>query len=304
MANALMRRKQKIAEPFSDKVLDVITSAVLLCLLIVVGYPVVFTISASISDANALNNGQVFLWPVGLSLNGYGYVLQFKQFYVAFRNSVFYTAAGALIQLCLKIMLAYPISRPNFQGRRVYSKILVATMLVNAGMIPLFIIKTKLGLYNNIWAFLFTGGLSTSDVFILRTAFRSTVPGELYDAASIDGASEFQMLWKIALPLCKATLSVITLYTIVGYWNNYMTPLIYLRDEELKPLSLFLRDVLQSASFTGEEGVNVEQANAINRGLVQMKYAIIVISTVPVLAAYFVVQGYFKTGVMIGSVKG
>lgn len=304
MANALKRRKQKIAEPFSDRVLDVVTTAVLLCLLIVVGYPVVFTLSASISSAEALNNGRVFLWPIGFSLNGYSYVLQFKQFFVAFRNSVFFTVVGSLIQLTLKIMLAYPISRPNFQGRRVYSKILVATMLVNAGMIPLFIIKTKLGLYNNIWAFLFTGGIATSDVFILRTAFRSTVPGELYDAASIDGASEYQMLWKIALPLCKATLSVITLYTIVGYWNNYMTPLIYLRKEELQPLSLFLRDILKSATSINQDGMSSDDIAALNEGWVQMKYAIIVISTVPVLAAYFVVQKYFKGGVMIGSVKG
>ena len=270
-----------------------------------VGYPGVYTISCSISSAAALNTGRVYLWPVGFSLNGYKFVMQYKQFFVGFRNSVFYTITGSLIQLLLKIMLAYPISRPNFHAKGVYSKILVATMLVNAGMIPLFIIKTKLGLYNNIWAFLFTGGLSTSDVFILRTAFRSTVPGELYDAASIDGASELQMLWKIALPLCKATLSVITLYTIVGYWNNYMTPLIYLRDEHLQPLSLFLRNVLTASSVVDPESlVAGSDMESINSGIVQIRYAIIVISTVPVLAAYFVVQKYFKTGVMIGSVKG
>ena len=301
MANLMKPKTQKIAEPFSDKVLDVITTIVLLCLLVAVGYPVVYTISCSISSADALNTGRVYLWPVGFSINGYRFVMQYKQFFVGFGNSVFYTITGSLIQLLLKIMLAYPISRPNFHAKGVYSKILVATMLVNAGMIPLFIIKTKLGLYNNIWAFLFTGGLSTSDVFILRTAFRSTVPGELYDAASIDGASELQMLWKIALPLCKATLSVITLYTIVGYWNNYMTPLIYLRDEHLQPLSLFLRNVLTATSL---DPGDVDDPEALSSGIVQIKYAIIVISTVPVLAAYFVVQKYFKTGVMIGSVKG
>ncbi len=296
MAN-VMKKKTKIQEPFSDKVLDVITTLVLVAILIVVAYPVIYTVSCSFSNAEALNEGRVVLWPIKPDLNGYKYVLQFKQFYSGFGMSVFYTFFGTIITLVLKILMAYPISRPNFHARKTYTKILLATMLVNAGMIPLFIIKSKLGLYNNIWAFLITGSLGTSDIFILRTAFKSSVPGELYDAAAIDGASEFQMLWKIAVPLCKATISTITLYGIVAFWNNYFTPMIYLRKEELQPLSIFLRTLLNSSMINNPDDPR-------SNGIVQMKYAVIVVATVPVLAAYAVVQKYFKGGMMIGSVKG
>lgn len=299
---SMFKKKQKISQPFSDKILDVITTLVLLVVLIIVAYPVIYTVSCSVSSVYALDAGKVMLWPVGFSVDGYRFMLEYEQFFIGFRNSVFYTFAGTLISLSLKIMMAYPISRPNFHAKGTYTKILLATMLVNAGMIPLFLIKVGLGMYNTIWAVIIPSTVGASHVFILRTAFKSTVPGELYDAAAIDGANEFQMMWKLAIPLCKATVSVITLYTLVGYWNDYFTALIYLNNETLQPLSMFLRNLLSLTDMPQEEaGANEE---VINTGILQIKYASIVASTLPVLVAYWVVQGRFKTGVMIGSVKG
>ena len=168
--------------------------------------------------------------------------------------------------------------------------------------------KTRI-LIDNIWAILTSGLLGASNVFILRTAFKSSIPGELFDAAAIDGANEFQCLVKIALPLAKATISVVTLYAIVGHWNNYFTAMIYLPTrEDLWPLQLFLRNLLISSSSMGAAAdPNAGQTatgNNIAEATEQLRYALIVVSTVPVLLAYAAVQKYFKGGVMVGSVKG
>ena len=299
------KRRNKINDTFGDKVLEWITTGILVILLIIVGYPVIYVVSASISSGAALSSGRVLLWPVEPTLVAYKVVLEMEDILMGYRNTIFYTVVGTCIQMFMQIICAYPISRPNFQGRGVYTKIIVITMLVSAGMIPVYLIKQSLGLINNVWAVLISGLIGASNVFILRTCFRSSIPGELFDAACIDGANDFQCLVKIALPLAKATTSVITLYAIVGHWNSYMTALIYLPSRhDLWPLSLHLRNLLISSTNIGVGGEQGTTNSAIPDSTEQLRYALIVISTLPVLAVYWVVQKYFKTGVMIGSVKG
>jgi len=304
----------KIKQPFSDRILDVVTSLVLIAIIIIVGYPVVYVVSASVSSAVALQSGQVLLWPVvttangfgrlGVNLNGYKFVLQYRQVWIGYRNTVFYTFFGTLITMFLQIIAAYPISRPNFKARKGYTTFILVTMLFGAGLIPTFLIKTALGMYDTVWAILLGGAISGSNIFILRTCFRNSIPQDLFDAAAIDGANDFQCLWKIALPLGKATISVITLYSIVGHWNEYFTAMVYLRNEELYPLSLFLRTMLCSTKSMDVGEMSTDMQQMANNAAEQIRYALIVISTVPVLVAYAIVQKYFKTGVMIGSVKG
>ncbi len=298
------KKTNKIGRPFGDTVLDVITSVLLFSIIIIVGYPVIYVVSCSFSGAVALQSGQVVLWPVDFSLAGYNFVFQYQRIWIGYRNTIFYTIAGTMITLFAKTMVAYPISRPRFHARGVYTKLLIVTMLVNAGLIPTFLIKSKLGMYDTVWAVLLAGILGASDIFILRTAFKSSIPGELYDAAYIDGANEFQVLWKIAIPLAKATISVLTLYAIVGCWNDYFNAMIYLRNENLFPLSLFLRTLLTTAQGIESSGMDTSMQEQAQNGTEQIRYALIVISTLPVLLAYAVVQKYFKGGVMVGSVKG
>lgn len=302
----IRRRKTKINDTFGDKVLEWVTTGILVILLIIVGYPVIYVLSASISSGAALSSGRVLLWPVEPTLVAYKVVLGMDDILLGYRNTIFYTVVGTCMQMFMQIICAYPISRPNFQGRSVYTKIIVVTMLVSAGLIPVYLVKQSLGLIDNVWAVLVSGLIGASNVFILRTCFRSSIPGELFDAACIDGANDFQCLVKIALPLAKATISVITLYAIVGHWNSYMTAMIYLPSRsDLWPLSLFLRNLLISSSSIGVGG---EQQGGTNAAMPdsteQLRYALIVISTLPVLAVYWVVQKYFQTGVMVGSVKG
>lgn len=294
----------KINESFGDRVFNIITAAILLFVVLVVGYPCVFIISASFSSAQALQAGQVVLWPVDFSLDAYEFVLNFKQVWIGYRNSIMYTVLGTMMGMVLRILAAYPLSRKTFQGRSIYMKIFYFITLFNAGLVPTFLLHVELGMYNTIWPILFVGAVTVSDVIILRTAFANSIPGDLFDAAKIDGANDFQCLLKIALPLAKATLSVLVLYCIVAHWNEYFNSMIYLNNENLYPLQLVLRPIMTMAQSISTGDMSSAAQQLANQGLDGVRYALIIIATVPALLAYFCVQKYFKGGVMVGSVKG
>lgn len=297
--------KRSIRRSRGDAVLQVITNLFLLLVLILVAYPVIYVISCSFSNTNALMSGRVLLWPVELSAKGYEFVLQYKQVWIGYRNSIFYTVLGVAITMLLNILSAYPLSRPELRGRKLILAFFFLTTLVNAGMIPTFIIKTKLGLFDTFWAVVLAGALGVQHVIILRTAFIQTVPSELYDAAAIDGANHWQILWSIALPLTKATLAVLALYSAVGCWNEYFNSMIYLRNQDLYPLQLFLRNILTAAETIDTNGIaSSAMLQQAAEGTKQVQYALIVVSTVPLVALYFLAQKSFKKGIMIGSVKG
>ena len=302
---AANKKNTKINETAGDKILNVLTSIILILIIIIVGYPTIFVISCSFSSHAALTAGQVYFLPVDFSLRAYEFVLEYKQVWIGFRNSVFYTFMDVLFQMTTTILVAYPLSKKNFQGRGVYTWIFYFTTMVGAGLIPSFLLKCSLGLYDNIWAVLLSGSLSVSHIIMLRTAISSNIPGDLFDAAKIDGASEFQSMFMIALPLVKATLSVLVLYCIVGQWNEYFTCMIYLKDENLYSLQLVLRPIMTAAAANVNSNEMSQSAQELQSdGLEGVRYALIIISSVPPIAAYFVVQKYFKGGVMLGSVKG
>ena len=295
----------KIRESTGDAILDVLTGVVLVLLILVVGYPVIYVISCSFSDPAALQAGKVVLWPVDFTLSGYKFILDFKQVWIGYRNSIFYTAAGTLLHLAMCVLAAFPLSRRSYQGRGPLMKIFYFSTLFGAGLIPTFILKTSMGMFNTVWPVILVSAMSVSHIIIMRTCFASSIPGDLFDAAKIDGASDFQCLFKIALPLAKATLSVITLYAIVGAWNEYFTSMIYLRDENLYPLQLVLRPIMTAAVATVDvSNMSSASQQVAEQGLDQVRYGLIIVATVPALIAYFVVQKSFKGGVMVGSVKG
>lgn len=297
----------KIHDTLGDRILNGITAFILLLVIIIVGYPLVYVISSSISSSEALAAGKVFLWPVDISAEAYKFVFHYKQVWVGFRNSILYCVCDVLFQTTCTIMVAYPLSRAYCQGRKFYTMFFYMTTRFGAGMIPVFILKCDLGLFNNVWAVLIAGTIGISHILILRTAINSSIPGELHDAAMIDGANHFQTVFKLVVPLTKATLSVLILYAIVGQWNEYFTSMIYLRDARYYPLQLVLRPIMTAATAVGQMDAGemgssyVEQANS---GLENVRYALIIISTTPIVVAYFFVQKYFKGGVMMGSVKG
>lgn len=305
-AKRLSKKNHKVQETAGDKLLLAFTDLILVLVLIIVGYPVLYVISCSFSSNDALSTGKVFLFPVEFSFASYEFVFQYDVVWTGYRNTIFYTVTCTTFQMILQILAAYPLSKRNYQGRAGMMMVFFITTMVGAGMIPTLLLRASMGLRNNVWAILTAGLFSVHNMIILRTAFQSSIPGELFDAAEIDGANDFQALTKIALPLVKATLSVLTLYAAVGQWNEYFTSMIYLPSRsDLWPLQLVLRPILTAAQQLSQEGMSAAQIEALtNSGTEGVTFALIVVATVPVLVMYFVVQKSFKTGVMIGSVKG
>ena len=300
------KNKNKIIETRGDRVLQAATTVFLLLILIIVGYPVLYVVSCSISSDDALRKGLVYFLPIDPTLAGYKFVCNYRAVWIGYRNTIFYTVFGVIITMFMQIIAAYPLSRPNYQGRNVLMKIFFLTTMFGAGLIPTYMVKSSLGMVNTVWAVLLAGVVGVSNVIILRTAFRSSIPGELYDAAAIDGASDIQTMVQIALPLVKATVSVLVLYSAVGCWNDYFNAMIYLRNENFYPLQLFLRTILTGAQqIKNDSSSSSSQAmQQAAEGVEQIQFAMIVVATVPVLVFYFVVQKYFEKGVMVGSVKG
>jgi len=297
----------RIHDTLGDRVLNWITATILILVTIIVGYPLIYVISCSFSSSKALEVGSVILWPVEPCLEAYEFVLAYKDVWVGFRNSVFYCVCDVLFQMSCTIMVAYPLSRRYLQGRTFYTWFFFMTTRFGAGMIPVFILKCSLGLFDNVWAVLVSGAIGVSHILILRTAITTNIPSELHDAAMIDGANHFQIVFKLVLPLVKATLSVLTLYCIVGQWNEYFTAMIFLRDKRWYPLQLVLQPIMTAATMvakmdTGSMGAAYQQQ--ADQGLENVRYALIIISSTPIIVAYFFVQKYFKGGVMMGSVKG
>ena len=300
-------RSKRVHDSFGDKVLNFITATVLISIVVIVGYPIIYVISSSFTSTQALSAGRVVLWPVEACLEAYKFVLNYSAVWVGFRNSIFYTVCDVLLQMTMTVLVAYPLSRKTFQGRSMYTMIFYMSTRIGAGLIPSFILKCNLGLFDNIWAVLISGSVSVSHILILRTCFQTAIPGELFDSAMMDGANHFKCVTQIAMPLAKATLSVLILYCIVGQWNEYFTSMLYLRNAKLYPLQLVLRPIMQAATAVGQmdtASMTAQQQAQAQEGLENVRYALIVISSAPVIAAYFIVQKYFRGGVMLGSVKG
>lgn len=302
---ALMKKNpNKIKDTPGDHILQIFCTIIISLLLIIVAYPVIFVISSSFSSAEAIQAGRVVFLPIKPTLAGYEFVFRYKTVWLGYRNSLFYTVFGTIINMFLSVLFAYPLSKRDLPLRGFYNKFIVVTMLFGAGMIPEFILKSKLGLVDTVWVILLSGAVSIHNTMIIRTSFKSSIPNELYEAAKIDGANDFRCLTSIAIPLSKATLSVITLYYAVGHWNQYFTAMIYLRNKNLFPLQIFLRTILTAGQSIDASSVSETMLQQLQDGTQQIKYALIVISTVPVLLLYFIVQKYFEKGVMVGSIKG
>lgn len=288
----------------ADRILYFLVGVMMVFLLVAVLYPLIYVVSCSFSSGTAVSYGRVVFWPVDFSLKGYQIVFNYRQVWVGYKNSILYTLAGTMINLCLTTMAAYPLSRREFQGRRFYTLIFMVTMFFSGGMIPTYILMTNLHLTNTPWAVLLSGGISVYNLMIMRTFFQTSIPEDLQDAARIDGITDIGYLFRIVIPLSKAIFAVITLYYAVGHWNSYFNAMLYLRDRTLYPLQLVLRDILNASQVDLSQITDAELLAEMKNVADQMKYSLIVISSLPILVAYPFVQRFFEKGVMIGSIKG
>ena len=299
----MAKKKSTIKLSTDDKILHIVVTVIMVALCILVMYPLIYVLSSSFSSGSAVSSGRVLLWPVEFSIQGYKVVFSYKSVWTGYANTIFYTVVGTVLNLVLTTMAAYPLSRRNFQGRKLYTTIFMITMFFSGGLVPTYIMMTKLGLTNTRWVIILNGALSVYNMIIMRTNFQS-IPQELLESAKIDGISDIGYLFKIVMPLSKAVFSVITLYYAVAHWNSYFTALMYTRDKELWPLQMVLRTVMNAAQVDPSEITDAETLAALSGVTDVMKHSMIVISAVPVLIMYPFVQKFFEKGVMIGSVKG
>jgi len=297
-------RKSKKHKMKGDNSMQIISTIALVFVLIVVGYPVIYVISCSFSSAQALSTGKVLLWPVEFTLAGYKYIMNYKAVLIGLRNTIFYTIAGTFVTMFMTITTGYVVSRKEYPRRGFVLKIFVIAMMTTAGLIPAFIIRAKYGLVGSPLAVILSGAIGMRNLTIMRTAYES-IPDELYDSAQIDGATHIQRMLHIGLPLTKATVSTLTLFAMVGCWNEYFNSMIYLRDANLYPLQLVLRDLLTAAAnIDTSAATTAEMLEVAQNGADQIRYALIVFATVPCLAFYWVVQKFFTKGTLAGAVKG
>lgn len=267
-------------------------------------YPLIYTLSASLSQPLHIMAGDVVLFPVGFTLDSYKRVFESANILNGYKNTILYAFSGTFINVMLTIMAAYPLSLPDLKGKSFVTFLITFTMFFSGGMIPSFINIRNLGLMNTVWAVLLPGAINATNMLIMRNYFIQSIPGELREAASIDGCSPFKTMTSIILPLSKSILVVITLYYFVGHWNSYFDAMMYLRDTNKYPLQVLLRQILllsQMGDMAEQMGVNDLNTTLIYASL---KYAIIVVSAVPLLVIYPMIQRFFEKGIMMGSIKG
>ncbi len=290
-----------------DTIFNIITTILLCIVLLIVAYPIYFVIIASISDPYMVLSGDVTFYPRGITLDSYKEIFKNSQIWTGYKNSMIYTFFGTILNVSLTMLIAFPLSRNYFSGRKFITGILLVTMYFTGGMIPTYLLIQSLNLYNTFWVMIFLGAVSAYNVIIARTFLEANIPLELEEATAIDGCSKLQFFFRFVLPLSKSVIAVLVLYYAIAHWNDYMRGLIYLQDEERYPLQLIIRGILLETQVQNMDNATAEElADMFQRTKLAeaMKYGIIIISTVPTLIIYPFIQKHFVKGVMIGSVKG
>ncbi|MBQ8815643.1 MAG: carbohydrate ABC transporter permease [Lachnospiraceae bacterium] len=304
-------KEENVRRKGGDLFFQFVVCAVLTLSLVVTLYPMIFVLSASFSDPQAVMTGKVHLFPVDITLDGYKYILQYREIWSGYANTIFYTVVGTILNLIVTLPCAYALSHRKLKGRGLLMTLFIITMYFNGGMIPNYLNVMDLGLLNTRTIVLVMGLVSTYNLIVARTFFSSSIPWELHEAAILDGASHFQIFGQVVLPLSKAIIAVQALYYAVAHWNSYFNEMLYLSDRSKFPLQVILREILTLSQYQAqameEGGYSVEQMMEMVKAMDTanlIKYCVIVVSVVPMMIFYPFLQKFFAKGVMIGAVKG
>ena len=293
-----------LKESFSDKLYDIITRFLVIFAVVICVYPFVYVISISLSSGIAVNQGRVWLYPVDIDLSTFGMVMKYGELWTSYLNTFYYTIVGTICNIIMTCLAAYPLSRRRFFMRRKLNFLLAFTMYFSGGLIPTYIVVTSLGLYNKRVAMILPVLCSAYNIMICRSAFEA-IPEDLFEEAAIEGANDFTCLTRIAIPLIKPTLAVLTLYYAVARYNDFFNAMLYLGKKELQPLQLFLRKILLLASSEILQSAGSTTAvAAAAMSTIQVRYVCIVLSVIPILIICPFVQKYLVKGTMLGAVKG
>lgn len=299
-----IKRKSKIRASGKDKAFLFFIYLFLTLSLLIVLLPLIYVVSASFSDSKAVVSGEVWLLPVRPTLKGYTAVFENPQIMSGFLNSFIYMFSGTAVSLVLTVLAAYPLSRGELAGKKLFNGLFLFTMLFSGGMIPSYILLRDLNMLNTRWAIIIPTALSVWNLIITRTYYQNTIPGDIYEAAYLDGCSDLRILFSIVIPLSGPILAVMGLYYAIGQWNSYFNAMIYLKDQELFPLQIILRNILIQNQMSGQMVTDVKQLERM-QGMAQLlKYSVMVVSCLPLMVLYPFVQKFFVKGVMFGAVKG
>ncbi|MFB9328050.1 carbohydrate ABC transporter permease [Paenibacillus aurantiacus] len=298
-----------VRETKRDKLFLLCNTLYVLIAFLIVFYPVVYMVSASISNPKLVASGDMWLWPRDITFDGYKRVFANSNIWVGYTNTLIYTIVGTAINLLVTLPAAYALSRKDFVGRHFFTGMFMVTMFFGGGLVPTYLLVKQLGMINTMWAIVIPSAASIWNIIVSRTFFQSSIPRELQEAAVIDGASNMKLFLRIVLPLSMPIIAVMALFYGVGNWNSYFSALIYLNDAAKYPLQLVLRQilVLQEMGAQGGGAIDASTAAAMNTKAeiaALVRYAVIIVATLPVILIYPFLQRYFVQGVMIGSIKG
>ena len=297
----MMNKKGKL---HGIKFYDICIASILILVGLIILYPLYFVIIASVSDPVAVNTGQVLWKPVGLHWEGYKEVLKSKSILTGYRNTIIYTTLGTAMNIVVTMLGAFVLSRRDLVGRKIFNWYIAIPMWFGGGLIPSYLTMHKLGLVGEPIILLLMGLVSSFNLIVART-FVSGLPYELQEAAKIDGASDFQIMGKVIMPLCSSVIAVLTLYYAVGHWNSYFGPMIYIDDSRYQVLQVFLREILVlNQNIDPNEIIDAEEMVEKVRLAQTLKYSLIVVSSLPLMILYPMLQKYFAKAVLVGSVKG
>ena len=289
----------------SDLTFDIINSFFLVIIFVLVAYPLYYILIASISAPELVLNGQIRLLPRGIRFDGYIRVFENPDVLRGYWNTIMYTTVGTIINLLVTIPAGYALSRPDLKGRGIITLFFAFTMFFGGGMIPTFLLIRDLNMLDTFWVMVIPGAVSVWNLLICRNFFANNIPGELLEVSQIDGCTNRKFFVQIVLPLSKAIVAVMVLFYAVGHWNSFFNALIYLRDNDRMPLQMVLRRLLIMAEPDPAMGAEMmEDWARIMMEVEMLKYALVVVASVPVLALYPLVQKHFGQGVMVGSIKG
>jgi putative aldouronate transport system permease protein len=296
-------RARRIRESRTDRMFMFCVYLLLGVFLLVVLVPLLYIVASSFSSPQAVSSGRVLLWPVDFSLRGYHAVFENPQVVQGYANSLFYTVVGTIVSVTMTIAIAYPLSRRTLVGRNLVMTLILFTMLFTGGLIPTYLVVQSAGLLDTRWALIIPQAIGVWQVIIARTYFRTAIPEELVEASQLDGCGDLRFLWSVVIPLAKPMIAVVALMYAIMQWNSYFDALIYLKNPDLFPLQLVLRNIL-ILNTTGGGAVDASVVLQRRELADLLKYSLIVVASVPVLLIYPFVARYFTKGILIGAVKG
>ena len=287
----------------ANKVFIGVVILVMAIICVVILYPIYYVILASITDPVTVNSGKVLLYPESPYFEGYKTTLAYKPLWVAYKNTIVYTVVGTLVALATTIPAGYALSRKDLPGRRGLIFVFTFTMFFGGGIIPLYLTIRNLGIYNTIWAMVLPVAVSAYNLIVCRSFFESGIPGELQEAAKVDGCSDFRFFFEIAIPISTTIIAVMALFYATAMWNQFFNALMFLQDDNKMPLQVVLRNLvlMNQSNQMGSSGDAMVTKQKLAE---QLKYCIVVVSAAPLLMVYPFIQKYFAKGVTIGAVKG